>query len=176
MGIDNIQLPAFLQQALFKNNLIGKVLKSRSNPVSNGKEPIDFLGGNSKNIIFIVNNVENRFLSDNQLTFTLGLVKACYMSLDDIAVVNLHHKPISYHKPMSYIDLKDQLSCANVLGFGVTPADLDLPFAIPFFQMQMFQETGYVFCPSLDELQEDTNAKKQLWSSLQKIFKINKQK
>ncbi|MEO8109273.1 MAG: hypothetical protein ABI594_04540 [Ginsengibacter sp.] len=171
MGIDNIQLSAFLQQALFKNNLVGKVLKSTSNPVSNVKVPIDFLGGNSKNIIFIVNNIENKFLSDNQLTFTLGLIRACNISLDDIAVVNFAH-----HTPLSYISLKNELSCGKVLGFGITPADLDLPFAIPFFQMQMFQETGYLFCPSLDELQKDTNAKKQLWSNLQKIFKIDKQR
>ncbi len=171
MGIDNIQLSAFLQQALFKNNLVGKVLKSRSNTVSNMKAPIDFLGGNSKNIIFIVNNSENKFLSDNQLAFTLGLIKACNISLNDIAVVNF-----AQYTPISYLDLKKQLSCGKVLGFGVTPADLDLPFAIPFFQMQTFQEIGYIFCPSLDELQKDTNAKKQLWSSLQKIFKIDKQK
>ncbi len=171
MGIDKIQLPAFLQQALYKNNLVGKVLKSTSNPVINVKVPIDFMGGNSKNIVFIENNIENKFLSDNQLTFTLGLIKACNISLDDIAVVNFAH-----HKPISYIDLKNQLSCGKVLGFGVTPADLDLPFAIPFFQMQMFQQTDYLFCPSLDELQKDTDGKKQLWSSLQKIFKINKQK
>ncbi|MDQ6761758.1 MAG: hypothetical protein M3015_03910 [Bacteroidota bacterium] len=169
MSIDNIQLPAFLQKALFKNNLVGSQMKSGNNSTNTTKASIDFLGGNSKNIAFIVNNNESKFLNDNQLTFALGLIKACNMSLDDIAVVNL-----AQYQPLTYADLVSQLSCCKILSFGVAAADLDLPFTIPFYQMQNFQETDYLFCPSLNELQEDTNAKKQLWSSLQKIFKINK--
>lgn len=171
MSIDNIQLPAFLQKAFFKNKLVSKISKPANNPDNGAKVPVDFLGGNAKNIVFIVLNAENKFLNDNQLTFTLGLVKACNISLDDIAVVNFAH-----HNTINYTTLKNQLSCNKVLSFGVAPADLDLPFAIPFFQMQNFQETDYIFCPPLDQLQKDTNAKKQLWSSLQKIFKIDKQK
>lgn len=169
MSIDNIQLPAFLQKEFFKNKLVSKISKAANNLSSEEKVFVDFLGGNSKNIAFIVNNAENKFLNDDQLTFILNLVKACNISLDDIAVVNFAH-----HNTINYITLKNQLSCNKVLSFGVAPADLDLPFAIPFFQMQNFQETDYIFCPSIDEVHKDTNAKKKLWASLQKIFKIKR--
>lgn len=171
MSIDNIQLPAFLQKEFFKNKLVSKISKPAHNLSNEDNVLVDFLGGNLKNIAFIVNSAENKFLNDDQLTFILNLVKACNISLDDIAVVNFAHQ-----NAITYLMLKNQLSCNKVLSFGVTPADLDLPFAIPFFQMQNFRETDYIFCPSLNELQEDTNAKKKLWASLQKIFNINKQK
>ncbi len=168
MSIDNIQLPAFLQKALFKNNLVSPQIKPENKTKHNEEAVIEFLGGNSKNIAFVVNNNENKFLNDHQLNFISGLVDACNISLDDIAIVN-----VASRKPVSYAGLAEQLSTCKVLSFGVTPADLDLPFTIPFFQVQVFQEIDYIFCPHLDELQEDKNAKKQLWASLQKTFKIS---
>ena len=127
MSIDNIQLPAFLQKEFFKNKLVSKILKPVSNADSASEQPIAFLGGNSKNIVFIIHNVDIKFLTDHQLSLILKLMKACNISLDDIAVVNFAH-----YNTTNYITLKNQLSCNKVLSFGVTPSDLDLPFAIPF--------------------------------------------
>ncbi len=171
MSIDKIQLPAFLQEALFKKNLVNPKLKSINNPADKPKPGIDFLGGNTKNIVFIIKNTQSKFLNDIQLKFLSGLINACKVTMDDIAVINF-----SNYKDISYSELVSELSCNKFLSFGVDSTDLGLPFTIPFFQVQSFQEVQYIFCPPMDELQENTEAKKQLWVSLQKIFKISKQK
>lgn len=168
MSIDNIQLPAFLQKALFKNKLVSQKAKAGTKTTQQKNLTIDFLGGNSKNIAFVVNSNGSKYLNDVQLKFISGLAKACNISLDDIAIIN-----IAEQKSLSYVHLAEQLSCRKIFSFGVAPSDLNLPFTIPFFQLQAFQEIDYIFCPSLDKLQEDTQAKKQLWASLQKTFKIN---
>ncbi|MEO6639236.1 MAG: hypothetical protein ABIN25_13240 [Ginsengibacter sp.] len=168
MSIDNIQLPAFLKNALFKNKLISPRLSPSTPKTNNEENSIEFLGGNLKNIAFVVNVQESKFVTDSQLNFLSGLVNACHVSLDDIAVVN-----IAGQKFISYLDLAKQLSSRKILSFGVAPAELNLPFTIPFYQVQSFQETDYIFCPELNKLQDDTNAKKLLWASLQKTFKIN---
>lgn len=168
MSIDDIQLPAFLHKALFKNKLVRPQAKALDTTSLQEKLSIDFLGGNSKNIAFVVNNSDSKYVNDEQLKFVSGLAKACNISLDDIAIVN-----IAQQKSISYVQLAEQLSCRKIFSFGVTPSDLKLPFNIPFFQLQVFQEIDYIFCPSLDKLQEDQLAKKQLWASLQKTFKIN---
>ncbi len=169
MGIDNIQLPISLYQSLFKKNLVDlqtKITRDESHKKDAG---IDFLGGNEKKIAFVVNNEEHKFLNDNELKFLSGLINACNITMGDIAIINF-----ARHKDLKYNDLISRLALHKVLCFDVSAADIDLPFAIPYFQIQVFQEIQYIFCPALEQLQEDVDSKKQLWASLQKIFKINK--
>ncbi len=168
MSIDNIQLPISLFQSLFKKNLVDLTVKSGTTATQTGTR-IDFLGGNEKNIAFVVHNEHHKFLSDTELKFLSGLINACNVTMADIAVVNFAH-----NKDVNYKDLLSQLACKKVLSFGVSAANIDLPFTIPDFQVQVFHEIQYIFCPGLELLQEDIDSKKQLWGSLQKIFKIKK--
>lgn len=169
MSIDNIQLPVSLYQSLFKKNLVDLQKKSISEKNHKKEAGIDFLGGNEKKIAFVINNEQNSFLNDNELKFLSGLIDACNITMGDIAIVNFAH-----NKDINYNDLLSRLASHKVLCFGVSAADIDLPFTIPYFQIQLFHEIQFIFCPGLEELQEDTNSKKQLWASLQKIFKIRR--
>lgn len=166
MSIDNIQLPVSLYQSLFKKSLVDLQKKSI---LGKKEHEIDFLGGNEKNIAFVVTNEQYPFLNDNELKFLTELINACNISIGDIAIVNF-----ARHKQVDYKTLLSRLACRKVLCFGVSAADIELPFAIPFFQVQAFQEVQYIFCPDLEQLQENVISKKQLWVSLQKIFKISR--
>ncbi|MDQ6844205.1 MAG: hypothetical protein M3Z92_07625 [Bacteroidota bacterium] len=141
--------------------------KPVNQPVKKIKNKIDFLGGNEKKIVFLVYNENHKFLDDSQLTFLSGLILACNITLADIAVINLH-----YNKEVTYLDLFNEFQSQKILSFGVQPSRLDLPFSIPYFQVQAFQEIEYLFSPGLEELRVDLDKKKQLWISLQKIFNI----
>ena len=167
MSIDNIQLPLSLYPSLFKKNLVALETKIRRSESSKNNPGIDFLGGNEKKITFLVSNKQQKFLNDNELKFLSGLISACNITMADIAIVNFaRHKNVSYH------DLLASLTSHKVLSFDVSAADIGLPFAIPYFQVQAFQDVSYIFCPGLEQLQEDIDSKKQLWASLQKIFKL----
>ena len=168
MSIDNIQLPVSLYTSIFKKKLVD-VDNIGSATEDEIKSKIEFLGGNEKNIAFIVKNEQHKFLNDNELKFLSGLIDACSITMGDIAIINF-----ARHKDLKYNDLISRLASHKVLCFDVSAADIDLPFAIPYFQIQVFQEIQYIFCPALEQLQEDVDSKKQLWATLQKIFKINK--
>ena len=170
MSLDNIQLPGFLYQSMFRNNLVD--LKPDSTDKNLKKEtPIDFLGGNEKKIIFLANDSQSKFLADVQMKFLADLLTACRLTMADIALVNFFQ-----NKTISYRDLMMQFNPKKILLFGVSANELDLPFSIPFFQIQNFQEQVYMISPSFEELQLNKEFKKQLWGSLQKIFNIQKQK
>ena len=169
MGVDNIQLPISLYQSLFKKTLVDLQTKISRDARHKKETGIDFLGGNEKNIAFVLKNEQHKFLNDNELKFLSGLMDACNITMGDIAIVNF-----ARYKDVKYNDLISRLDSHKVLCFGVSAADIDLPFLIPYFQVQIFQDIQYIFCPGLEKLQEEVDSKKQLWASLQKIFKINK--
>lgn len=169
MSIDNIHLPVSFYPYIFKKHLVDIQKKSGGKEKVKADGEIEFLGGNEKNITFIVRNEQNKFLNDNELKFLSGLITACEITMGDISIVNLSH-----NKDVDYDKLVAHLHSQKILCFGVSPAEIDLPFTIPYFQVQLFQDIQYIFCPGLEQLQNDVDSKKQLWTSLQKIFKIGK--
>ncbi len=170
MGLDGIQLTGFLREAFFRNSLV--VLEEAiPKSILNQDSQIGFLGGNKKGIIFLVNDSRNKYLDDVQMTFLSDLLSACQLTMADIALVNF-----SQNSDKNYHLFSDQLGAKKILMFGLAPQQLDLPFAIPFFQIQNFSEQVYLICPSLLEIQQDQSLKKQLWDNLQKIFTIKKKK
>ncbi len=166
MSIDKIQLPAFIYQSIFKNNLVYNKKNAGKTDTENEAEII-FLGGNKKKIVFLGKDDENKFLDDKSMKFLEGLLAACKLTMNDIAFIN-----IAKNNSISYRNITAQLNASKALLFGVSAHHIDLPFEIPFFQIQNFQEQQYVLSPSFDELQNNKALKKQLWISLQKMFNI----
>ena len=170
MSIDNITLPAFLYQNLFRKNLVDLKADIPDN-VLKEELKINFLGGNEKKIIFLINDNQNKFLADIQMKFLYDVLSACGLTMEDAAIVNFFH-----NSTITYRELMVQLQPKKILMFGIPAIDLDLPFTIPFFQIQNFQEQIYITSPSIEQLQMNIELRKQLWTCLQKIFNIRKQK
>lgn len=168
MSIDNIQLPGYLCQKMFTKTLLDKAEPGAVNTISK-KIKIASLGENEANILFLVNNAQNKFLADNEMKLLSDLLTACRISMADIALVNYHH-----NQKINYNDLIDQFKSKKLLIFGVSASDLDLPFTIPFFQIQKFQEQTYIIGPSLSDFINNVELKKELWNSLKKIFLLQK--
>lgn len=169
MSLDNIILPQSLYKSMFKNHLVD-LKRKKSDESLQQKKQIEFLGGNEKKILFIASDNQNKFLSDELMSFLQGLLNACRLSMADIAFININGQQINYQL------LTEQFLPAKVLIFGITANELSLPFEIPFFQIQKFQDAIYMLGPSLEELQTNKEQKKQLWLCLQKIFNIQKSK
>lgn len=170
MSIDDIQLDDYLCQKMFAKTLMDftKPKSKEANTISQ-KVPIPSLGENERNILFLVNNDQNKFVNDDEMKLLSGLLTACKISMADIALVNYHHSP-----EINYKQLIDQFQSKKILIFGINAVDLDLPFTIPFFQIQKFQEQIYMISPSLEDFIDNVELKKELWNSLKKIFLIQK--
>lgn len=168
MSIDQIQLPGYLCQQMFSKSLLDKA-KPSGDASPSEKIKLTGLGGNGRNILFLVHDTQNKFLAENEMKLLSDLLNACKISMEDIVLVNYdQNRGVNYH------ELTDQFQCKKILIFGVTAADLELPFTIPFFQIQKYQEQTYLICPSLSDFTNDVALKKELWNCLKKIFLIGK--
>jgi hypothetical protein len=174
MSIDNIQLPGHLCQLMFTKSLLDTSLHHNNEPISiqideikdaPEKIKINSLGENKGNILFLVNNSQHKFLADDEMKLLSNLLTACKISMADIVLTNYNQNPT-----INYQLLIDQFHPKKILIFGVTSSDLALPFNIPFFQIQKFQDQQYMISPTLSDFLNNTKLKKELWNSLQKIF------
>lgn len=184
MSIDTIQLPGHLCQIMYTNSLIeaSKTIEKKAHklqpeiikndiissvPVKEiqAKTIINSLGENKGNILFLVNNDQNKFLADDEMKLLSDLLTACKITMADIALVNYHQ-----HPELNYQELSHQFQPKKVLIFGITTSELQLPFTIPFFQIQKFQEKIYMVSPSLSDFLNNKELKMSLWNSLKKIF------
>jgi hypothetical protein len=184
MSFDNIQLPDFLLADLYKDCLVElenvQVLQPTNKPPEPGvtihNEPVGptgnlrYLGENKKHIAILVHDGDATFLNDGDLLFLTNVLKACNLTIGDIAIVN------AFNQSLSYDNVSQQLSPVSVLLFGVDPAAINLPFSVPDFQPQPFSGCTYLKAPALAGINQPTADgkmfKTKLWMNLQKIFEI----
>ena len=166
MAIDNIHLSNFLCQNLYKNSLIGHT-EAEKTPKILKKSKIQHLGLNNQHILFLVNNGDNKYLADDEMEMLTNLLTACKISVADIALVNFAHCP-----GITYEDLITELKSKKILTFGITTKELNLPFNVPDFQIQKFQNQIYLFNPTMEKILNDVHLKKSLWICLKNLFSI----
>ena len=183
MSEEKIQLPDFLIADLYKHHLVDiESSNLELNPtVSKEKvtiskvaaiqtETIRFLGENGKGIIIIVNQPEAAFLIEEDLSFLVNILRACQFNLNDIAIINQAKQKTNYEM------MKSELNVSTILLFEVDPSAIKLPFLIPPFQVQNFDERRIMLCPALHKINQATQdgklLKTKLWISLKKVFDI----
>jgi hypothetical protein len=185
MGLNDIQLPEFIIEEWFKDNLI--ILTPDSNggtfaPItpgstnttlptpSNTTPPIKFLGSNRRHITLLVNAPASPFLPDNQLAFLTKILEACRMTLADVAIVN------NAATPITITELKQQLQPKTILLFGLEPSAIRLPINFPAFRPQDYDGCTYLSAPDLEQLvpnsEESKLLKSKLWVCLKTIFAV----
>ena len=166
MSLDNIQLPAFLIQELYKNSLVEFESPEPVQKIE-VKSSINILGNNRSKVIIVVENNEAAFLPDNQLNFLLGILSACKLTLEDVAIINIY-----INKAITYKAITLQLKAEKIILFGVTPAQLHLPVEFPSYQIQQYNNQTYVTAAILADIESDKTEKTKLWNCLKQIFAI----
>jgi len=166
MSLDNIQLPAFLIQELYKNSLVEFESPEPVQKIE-VKSSINILGNNRSKVIIVVENNEAAFLPDNQLNFLLGILSACKLTLEDVAIINIY-----INKAITYKAITLQLKAEKIILFGVTPAQLHLPVEFPSYQIQQYNNQTYVTAAMLADIESDKTEKTKLWNCLKQIFAI----
>lgn len=166
MSLDNIQLPAFVIQDLFRNTLVDINSNEKKQSIA-GNNELNFFGGNKQHIILLVNNRDTTFVTDQQLTFLSGILTACNLTLEDIGLLNIATAPA-----ISYKTVSDEFKARIVIMFGIASESIHLPFVMPAFQRQSYNNQVYLAVPSLNELENNKDLKRKLWTVLQQIFSI----
>src|SRR5258705_7089952 len=136
MDLNHIDLPASLVADLYHSSLI-----EAGDTPANAQPVIDdntagewkWLGNNRKNILLLVEYVGGVNLPEQELGFLNGILAACKLSIDDVAIVNLDNHPgVSYKEFISFFKSR------TIFLFGVDPAKFGLPMSFPHFQLQSF--------------------------------------
>jgi hypothetical protein len=179
MDLNNINLTASVLAGLYKDSLVEM---SESNPVS---EPVHekktstpatpilkdnslkFLGENQKNILILVAYDTAVHIPDEQLNFLTSMLSACKLNLGDVSIFNEKNKP-----GISYKELLDFFKSKVILLLGTEPVSLGLPISFPEFQVQAFNNTTFLFTPSLEIMENDKVLKSKLWVCLRRIFDV----
>ena len=177
------QLPDIVIVNLFKDKL---VLVNENQPdsrkdISTGEvtqnnesdivlPEIWWLGKNKKNIVVLLNDQDNKFISEANLSFLLNIINACKLTTDDIAIVNMANTLVDYTQ------LKSTLSPTVVLSFKVQPKTIGLNVEAQNYQTFLHDNCTWLCAASLDELNGNTSEKKlekvKLWNALKKIFNL----
>ncbi len=166
MSLDHIEFPAIVLQNLYAKSMFD--LKTGRSDITVSKvNTTASLGNNKKRIVIIVMYPEAIYLPDDELPFLLGILSACKLSMEDIALVNR-----STDSTLLYKDLAEQFKAEKIFLFGVVPEVLGLPLQFPLYQIQPFNNQLYLSSASLTDLQNDKAEKTKLWNCLKKIFSI----
>jgi hypothetical protein len=90
--------------------------------------------------------------------------------MGDVAIVNIHHQAILFP------EIKAALSPKYCLLFDVNAQQIQLPFAIPHYQIQPYGGCVFMMAPAFTAFDPAAaNAKldkTKLWVSLKEIFKV----
>jgi len=183
MNGDKIKLPDFLIADLYKESLVDirdnsikaekdvpSVLLAEETKAETIKDEITFAGENRKNII-IISSYTAKEMSKEDMAFLLNILKACHLNITDVAVINFTRQKVAYP------DLKKELNALQIILFDIEPSSIGLPFKIPFFQVQNYDDCKIVTAPALSALNKTTAEgkilKTKFWNSLKVIFNIN---
>ena len=156
MSLENITLPPYLVEQLYKNALIDTQNKG-----------LAFLGGNKKNILVVVNSSTDVYLADDALNFLSGILKACNLTLEDIALVNF--AKLAINDPAELIE---QFEPSKIIFFGQEPVTMGFPLQFPYYQIQEFNGKKLLYAPGLETLAADKPQKLLLWEALKKLLEI----
>ncbi len=166
MSLDNINLPPLVLQQLFTHTLI----EAKNNPTVDSKsteKPFLTLGNNQKKVLILVESEETLYLPDNQLNFLLGILAACNLTMEDVAILNIKKNP-----SVNYQRISDELKSEKVFLFGLQPDQIELPVNFPTYQIQKFNNQVYLAAPALSNFHDNKAEKTRLWICLQQIFNI----
>lgn len=177
MSLNTIEFSPNIIAELYKSSLV-ETGTAEDSHFSQPQKPKawKFLGENKKQILLVMNDPEAVHVSDNQLPFLVNLLKACRLSLGDVAVFNFYslasQSKEAKVKPEELNELLNYFAPQKIFLFGVHPSAWGLPLLFPAFQIQTFKNITYLYAPPLKEIEADQLLKSKLWLCLKNIFSI----
>lgn len=129
-----------------------------------------YLGNNGKKITVLIKESDVAFINDQHLQFLSNILNACKLNLGDIALVNHLNTPFVYN------ELKQKVQPKFIIAFDLQTKEIQLPFTIPNYQVQVHDNCKFLFAASLKTMEGDSQEakleKSKLWASLKNMFQL----
>jgi hypothetical protein len=126
----------------------------------------DFQGKNSKQILILTASDTAQYLPEHELKFLTSVLKACGLTIGDVAILNFKKQNAGYAVLKSFFQNRIALL------FGLEPQSIDLPMNFPQFQLQNFDKCTYLHAPALSEIEKQKELKMKLWGCLKNLFSL----
>ena len=123
----------------------------------------EYLGGNGRNILILVNDNDHEVSDDKGKELLRKIVKSMNLVSADFALLNY-----AKYQGTNFQELAKFFKCSLVFSFGVAPSQLGLEDH-PSNTVVMDGQVRLIFSKELRELNEDTHFKKELWTTIQKL-------
>ena len=166
-----IKLPGFIIADLYKDSLVVLNEESMIAPESHTsavEETPFYSGNNTQHICIVLNNATHVFADDESLQLLSNLLAALNYTLADAALINY------YRTPLDYSTISEVLQPRVCLLFGVTTKALQLPFIIPNYQLQQYENCTFIQACSIEEMKANDDKakaeKRKLWNCLKTVF------
>jgi hypothetical protein len=162
MSFDTEKLPGKAVAELYKKSLV-----ELRNSEAGDELDIPFLGSNRKKILILVNYQSPEFIPDPDLLLLSGILTACKLTVDDVALINLNNISNRNHR-----DLVKTFGPTVVILFGLNSDAIELPIHFPNFQIQSYNKISFLSSPELSILDSDKLLKSKLWLCLKQVFSL----
>lgn len=182
MNPENSLLPSFVIASLYKDELVLIDTQKSSNvDIPKKKEtittapqelqkPINYLGDNQKKVTILLQDTTAVHVADESLQFLTAILAACKLNMGDVAIVN------TVHQHVQYTQIKTELKPSTIILFDISTAGIALPFEVPQYQVQQYDNCRFLFSAPLQSMLVKTDAAKlekgKLWNALKKTFNI----
>lgn len=177
MEFDKNPLPNFVVADLYKKNLF--VIDTIATPIYAQNEPslqkeaivkLNYLGENKRQICILLKDANAVHINEEDLIFLTNILAACKLNVADVAIINIQHQTVDFNL------LKEELGCKFLILFNITTNTINLPFMLPNYQVQVFNDCSIVIASSFQNMQGNTQEakieKSKLWISLKNMFSI----
>jgi hypothetical protein len=158
MSLEKFQINKFFINELYNKNVI---YLEQNKTAKNESYSICFSGGNLKNFAIIYQSSNKESLSAEAFEMLTKLISACKLTMQDIALIDLKENEFLTHEL-----LKSELQAKLVLLFGVDTMTIDLPFMIPKYKSQEFNDTVFILADNINKMPHDKESKILLWNCL----------
>src|SRR5690606_16185300 len=130
MSLNEMNLSPYQVAQLYPVSLVGQPQSPAAAPAEAAPD-WKFLGNNQKAVLVGVSYPDVMNLPDGQLEFLMQLLKACGLSLNDVALININN-----YKNITHTDILNHFNTSIVLLFGISAQDFGFPFETPPYQVQ----------------------------------------
>lgn len=173
---EKIQMPSSLLAALYKDHLVLLSDQETTDPAGVKKNHLpkkvtaEQLGANKKKVLLLTIHSGIEAISSPERNLINKILEACKMTIEDVAVVAYGQQKATA------VQLKKDFEPVQMILFGVTAADIDLPIRFPDFKVQSYDQTSYLQSPPLSALLENSEESKvlktKLWACLRTLFHL----
>jgi len=140
---------------------------------SGSEEKLEYFGEFKKQLLILVEDNENAWLSESSKEFLENILKAIEHTYKDIALLNSGNPALKRLKP-NFQSIADYFDFSKLIIFGDLfnqVSDMKCPQ-----KYHLYSKEGQtiLLADSLDEIKNDIEKKKKLWEALKAVFSVKK--